>query len=96
MYSDGFIFAVVRFRRSHPTARQGYGAAKERRRRKSFAGFAEPFLTNFFRVDPKKDNPMGERRKDALRVSFDRKLKLEFHATKVTSAAGWLAYRELD
>jgi len=30
-------------------------------------------------------NPMGEARKDALRLDFDRKLKLEFHGTKVTS-----------
>lgn len=34
---------------------------------------------------------MGERRKDALRVTFDRKVKLEFHGTKVTSDAGWAA-----
>ena len=30
---------------------------------------------------------MGERRKDALRVNSNRKLKLEFHGTKVTSDA---------
>ena len=39
---------------------------------------------------------MGESKKDALRVNFDRKLKLEFHGTKVTSDAGLLAFRELD
>ncbi len=40
--------------------------------------------------------PMGERSKDTLRLDFDRKLKVEFHGTRVTSDAGFLVYRELD
>ena len=39
---------------------------------------------------------MGESKKDALRVNFNKKLKLEFHGVKVTSDAGLLAYREID
>ena len=31
------------------------------------------------------ENPMGESKKDALRVNFNKKLKLEFHGVKVTS-----------
>jgi len=38
---------------------------------------------------------MGEARKDALRLDFDRRLKGEFHGTKVTSGGGLLVYREL-
>ena len=43
-----------------------------------------------------RENPMGEAHKDALRLDFNRKLKLQFHGTKVTSDWGLLAYRELD
>ena len=39
---------------------------------------------------------MGEARKDALRVSFDTQIKLQFLGAKITSDAGLLPYRELD
>ena len=38
----------------------------------------------------------GEAQDAALGLAFDRRLKLEFHGTKVTSDGGLLACRELD
>ena len=38
----------------------------------------------------------GKSKEGVLRVDFDRRLKLEIHASKVTSDAGLLPYRELE
>ena len=39
---------------------------------------------------------MGERRREAFRVGFDRSVKINFRDARVTSDAGLLAFRELD
>ncbi len=40
--------------------------------------------------------PMGEAKLEPLRVDFDRRLKLEFHGSDISSDGGFLPYRELD
>ena len=45
---------------------------------------------------PSPSHPAGESRRLHLRVDFDRRLKLEFHGSKITFNTGLLAYRELD
>ncbi len=39
---------------------------------------------------------MGEARRDALRVGFDNRLRLQFHGTKISTEGGLFPYRDVD
>jgi hypothetical protein len=39
---------------------------------------------------------MGEKIQEALKLQFDKRLRLEFHGAKITADAGLLVFREHD
>jgi hypothetical protein len=39
---------------------------------------------------------MGEKIREALKLQFDKRLRLEFHGARITSDAGLLVFQELD
>ena len=45
---------------------------------------------------PNQEHSKGGAHKDALRVEFGSRIKLEFHGTAVMSDAGLIAYRERE
>jgi len=42
------------------------------------------------------DHPEGEDKRGDVRFNFDRRVRLEFHGSKISSDGGLLLFRELD